>query len=138
VTLSIDTNVFIDVIRGRNLGVRERFRLALSGAEPLTASLIVLQELLYGVQLARQPAAQSKNVRDVLARVDIEPFDERDIAATAQLRAQLRSRGLAIGAYDALIAGQALARDWTVVTANTREFARIDGLNVIDWTAPAA
>jgi len=37
-----------------------------------------------------------------------------------------------------LIAGQALARNWTVVTANTREFNRVEGLNVIDWTVPAA
>ena len=39
-----------------------------------------------------------------------------------------------IGAYDLLIAGQGLARDWTVVTANTREFARVDGLRLETWT----
>jgi tRNA(fMet)-specific endonuclease VapC len=136
VTLSVDTNVFIDLIRGRNPEVRERFRLALSANEPLIASLIVLQELLYGIEIAERPAAQRKNVHQVLARVEIQPFDDRDIAATARLRAQLKPRGLTIGAYDALIAGQALAREWTVVTANTREFARIEGLNVIDWTVP--
>ncbi len=119
--------------------MRERFRLALSQDEqPLVASLIVYQELLYGVELAKRPDAQLENVRDVLSRVEIHPFDERDITVTARLRGQLKRRGLAIGAYDALIAGQALARGWTVVTANTREFARIDRLNVIDWTAPAA
>ena len=59
------------------------------------------------------------------------------MAVSATVRANLRRRGLNIGAYDLLIAGQALARGWTVVTANTREFARIEGLNVIDWTAPA-
>jgi tRNA(fMet)-specific endonuclease VapC len=49
----------------------------------------------------------------------------------------LRRRGQAIGPLDGLIAGQALARSWTLVTANRREFDRIEGLNVIDWTQPA-
>jgi tRNA(fMet)-specific endonuclease VapC len=104
----------------------------------MVASLIVLQELLYGAEIARNPAAQHLNVRQVLSGVEVQAFDERDIAATAQLRSRQKSIGIAIGAYDALIAGQALARGWTVVTANTREFNRVEGLNVIDWTAPAA
>ena len=133
-TLSIDTNVFVELIRGGRPLVRERFRLALNDAEPLMASLIVMQELLYGAEIHADVAAQRENVRQVLEPVTIQPFDERDIAATAQFRAQLKSRGKPIGPYDALIAGQALARGWTVVTANIREFARIDGLNVIDWT----
>jgi tRNA(fMet)-specific endonuclease VapC len=137
VTLSIDTNVFVELIRGRRREVRERFRLALGAGEPAVASLIVVQELLYGAAIHKQVAAQRENVREVLAEVAVQPFDERDMAVTAQLRARLKSRGTPIGPYDALIAGQALARGWTVVTANTREFMRIDGLNVIDWTAPA-
>ena len=136
-TLSIDTNVFIDLICGRNPRVRERFRHALTSDEPLVASLIVLQELRYGAHIHPRPDAQLKSVDRVLRTVRIELFDERDIAASARIRAQLRQRGLAIGAYDALIAGQALARGWTVITANTREFARIDGLNVIDWSLAA-
>ena len=46
-------------------------------------------------------------------------------------------RDLTIGFYDVLIAGQALARGWTVVTANVREFSKASGLKVIDWTATA-
>jgi tRNA(fMet)-specific endonuclease VapC len=137
VTLSIDTNVFIDLIRGRKPVVRERFQQALATEEPLATSLIVLQELLYGAETDRRPDAQHESVRRVLARIEIQAFDETDIAMTARLRAGLKTRGQSIGAYDALIAGQALARGWTVVTANTREFARIDGLNVIDWTLPS-
>jgi len=137
VTLSIDTNVFVDLIRGRQPGVRERFRLALWAGEPLVASLIVFHELLYGAAVHARPIAQRENVRLVLAQVTIQPFDERDMAATAQLRARLKSRGTPIGPYDALVAGQAMARDWTVVTANVGGFARVDGLNVIDWTTEA-
>jgi tRNA(fMet)-specific endonuclease VapC len=136
VTLSIDTNVFVDLIRGRRSDVRERFRLALS-EESLVASLIVFHELLYGAAIHARPDAQRENVRLVLGQVTIQPFDERDMAATAQLRARLKLRGAPIGSYDALVAGQALARGWTVVTGNVGEFSRIDGLNVIDWTVAA-
>jgi tRNA(fMet)-specific endonuclease VapC len=46
----------------------------------------------------------------------------------------LESRGTPIGPYDLLIAGQALQRGLTVVTANTSEFSRVSGLGWVDWT----
>jgi tRNA(fMet)-specific endonuclease VapC len=138
VTLSLDTNVLVEVVRGAAPIVRERFFEALATERPLCASLIVVHELYLGCELYSDPAGEFARVRGVLSQVQIEPFDESDMASAAKVRAALRRRGQTIGAYDALIAGQALARDWTVVTANKREFARVDGLNVIDWTAPAA
>jgi tRNA(fMet)-specific endonuclease VapC len=138
VTLSLDTNVLVEVVRGAAPIVRERFFGALADERPLVASLIVVHELYLGCELYRDPASELARVRKVLSRVQIEPFDEPDMVSAAKVRATLRRRGQTIGAYDALIAGQALARDWTLVTANKREFDRVDGLNVIDWTAPAA
>ena len=137
-TLSLDTNVLVEVVRGAAPIVRERFFGALADERPLVASLIVVHELYLGCELYRDPASELARVRKVLSRVQIEPFDEPDMVSAAKVRATLRRRGQTIGAYDALIAGQALARDWTLVTANKREFDRVDGLNVIDWTAPAA
>ena len=136
-TLSIDTNVFVEVIRGRRPEVRERFRVACAASQPLVASLIVLHELQYGAALHARPVTQLENVRMALAQVTIEPFNERDMAAVAQVRLALRRLGRPIGPYDLLIAGQALARGWTVVSSNLAEFTRVDGLNVIDWTAEA-
>jgi tRNA(fMet)-specific endonuclease VapC len=49
------------------------------------------------------------------------------------IRARLDSRGLRIGPYDVFIAGQALARGLTLVTRNTRAFARVEGLSLEDW-----
>ncbi len=136
-TLSIDTNVFVDVIRGRNLLVRNRFFSALAGSEPLAASLIVFHELFYGAEVHARREAQHESVRLLLDRVTVQPLETPDVIVAARIRTKLRSRGEPIGAFDSLIAGQALARDWTVVTANTREFQRIEGLKVIDWTFPA-
>ncbi|HEX4198875.1 MAG TPA: type II toxin-antitoxin system VapC family toxin [Caulobacteraceae bacterium] len=135
--LALDTNVIIDLVRGKAPAVRDRFNAALAAEQPMVASLIVLHELHFGCALHRDPAGELARVRVLLSRLEVEPLDEADMSSAARIRAALRGRGLTIGPYDALIAGQALARGWTVVTANTREFARIGGLNVIDWTAPA-
>ncbi len=134
-SLTLDTNVFIELLRGRNRPVRDRYQAALAGEGPLKASLIVLHELLFGAEGHAHPATQRDNVRLLMAQVEVEPFDARDMAVTARLRSNLKRQGQPIGPFDALIAGQALARGWTVVTANRREFARIEGLKVVDWTA---
>ena len=64
-------------------------------------------------------------------------FDPEDARAAAEIRADLKRKGTPIGPYDVLIAGQSLARGLTVVTANLREFERVEGLKVEDWTAGA-
>ncbi len=53
------------------------------------------------------------------------------------MRADLRQTGMPIGAVDSLIAGQALNRGWNVVTSNIKDFIRIPGLTVVDWSDPA-
>jgi tRNA(fMet)-specific endonuclease VapC len=138
VTLALDTNVLIDLVRGKTPIVLGRFNQAMAAEQHLVASLIVLHELYLGCELNRDPVGELARVRVVLSNVEIEPFDEADMRSAAKISASLRPRGVMIGPFDSLIAGQALARDWTVVTANTRELARVEGLNVIDWTVPAA
>jgi tRNA(fMet)-specific endonuclease VapC len=51
------------------------------------------------------------------------------------VRAGLEKGGIPVGAYDLLIAGQALRRGLTVVTASTPEFSRVAGLGWEDWTS---
>jgi tRNA(fMet)-specific endonuclease VapC len=137
VSLALDTNVVIELVRGKRGRVRERFSREMIGNQRLIVSVVVLHELLYGCERHHEPEGERRRVQEVLSGLEIEALDPADVAVAARLRAELRRQGRPIGAYDLLIAGQALARGWTVVTANTREFGRIDGLNVIDWTVPA-
>jgi tRNA(fMet)-specific endonuclease VapC len=65
-------------------------------------------------------------------------FDAEDAQHAGEIRAQLASMGTPIGPYDALIAGQARARQLMLVTHNIREFVRVPGLQVEDWHAPLA
>lgn len=68
--------------------------------------------------------------------VQILPFDEEDARVAGGIEAELRSRGAPIGAYDILMAGQAVRRGLTLITANVREFSRIKGLQWKDWSKP--
>jgi len=134
-TISLDTNVIVDVIRGRP-DVRASFLRSVLSGDWMVVSAIVWHELRFGALVSGQPEREWARLDQVLGRFDKIDFDAADAAATAELRAELRQKGAGIGAYDALIAGQARARGWTVATANTREFGRVDGLNVVDWTDP--
>ena len=60
-------------------------------------------------------------------------FDREHARQAGELRPRLAAAGTPIGAYDVLIAGQALARGMTLVTHNTGEFQRVPGLRIEDW-----
>ncbi len=64
------------------------------------------------------------------------PFNNEDSRAAGSIRAALEAAGKPIGAYDYLIAGQALARQLILVTANVSEFSRVKGLSWQDWAKP--
>jgi len=135
-SLSLDSNVLIDLVNGARSDVRSRFESAIGGGAQLATCSLAAHELVYGAMISRRVTLQLQNAEDLLARLSIAPFDREDAITAARVRATLKAQGRPIGSIDSLIAGQALARGWTVVTANTAEFDRIDGLNVIDWTAP--
>ncbi len=133
-TVSLDTNVVIDLIRGRAPTVRSSFDAARQENTPLRLSLIVWHELACGVRRSVNPKRAKQVLQLLIGDIPIEPLDLADVEAAAAVRDDLQRTGLPIGAYDALIAGQALNRGWTVATANVREFGRIDGLAVEDWS----
>jgi tRNA(fMet)-specific endonuclease VapC len=62
-------------------------------------------------------------------------FNEADASEAADIRADLRRRGMPIGPYDVLIAAQARRVGMALMTANTGEFTRVQGLQVLDWAA---
>jgi predicted nucleic acid-binding protein len=81
---------------------------------------------------------ESQRVDKNVARVDalqfpVLEFDQEDTRQAGEARAHLASKGIPIGPYDVLIAGQAKARKLTLVTHNTTEFQRVPGLKVEDW-----
>jgi tRNA(fMet)-specific endonuclease VapC len=76
--------------------------------------------------------------RDGILHLDIPvemtlPFGDEAALIGGQVRARLASSETPIGSYDLLIAAIALANNLTLVTHNTREFERVDGLQIEDW-----
>jgi tRNA(fMet)-specific endonuclease VapC len=102
--------------------------------ETLLLSALVWEEFRFGVQRAKTRGGEV--LERLLHPVTVVPFERNDAEASAKLRADLEKRGERIGGYDSLIAAHAVSRGWTMVTANVREFGRVPGLAVVDWTAP--
>lgn len=136
-TRLLDSDVCIDLMRGRRREIVAAFA-EHAGPTPLCLSSVTLQELERGV-LASAPSHQALNrIRlsvFLAGPVDVVSFDAADAIAAAHLQAALQAQGLGIGPYDTQIAGQALRRGWTVVTANLRHFGRVPGLTLETWRA---
>jgi tRNA(fMet)-specific endonuclease VapC len=93
--------------------------------------------LWYGVANSSRIAFNTDRLEAFLSgRVNVLPFDDGDARAAGAIRANLEVSGRIIGPYDLLIAGQAMARQFTLVTANVTEFSRVKGLSWQDWAQP--
>lgn len=135
--LCLDTNVAIELIRARKPHFRQRLVEAQQASADLHLSAVSLHELAYGARISNRPAHQMALVEQLTAHLNVTDWSHDDAIEAARVRAELKLRGMPIGDLDALIAGQARQRGWVVVTANVVEFARVEGLDVIDWSDPA-
>ena len=59
-----------------------------------------------------------------------------NLSKAAQIYAELRKNGEVIGHNDVLIAGIALENDLVLVTNNNKDFGRIQGLKIDNWSSP--
>ncbi len=133
----LDTNACIALINQTSPAVRNRFQRALGGGARIHVSSVVTFELWYGVAKSARQAANIQRLEAFLAGpIVLLPFEPEDAKHAGSIRATLQTSGKPIGAYDVLIAGQALARQLTLVTANVSEFSRVKGLSWQDWAKP--
>lgn len=131
----LDTNICIALINGNSPSVRQRYFQASGSSLPQTSS-IVAHELWYGVAKSERVNQNANRLAAFLSSaVLLLEFTEQDAHAAGEIRAELERIGARVGEYDTLIAGQAYCRNLVLVTANTREFTRVKGLAVEDWTA---
>jgi tRNA(fMet)-specific endonuclease VapC len=131
----LDTNVCIALINGTSPQIRRRYIQATARQILPHVSAIVAHELWYGVAKSERVAQNANRLVAFLSNaVDVLEYTEQDAQAAGEIRAELERQGQRIGEYDTLIAGQAFARNLLLVTANTREFGRVKGLVVEDWT----
>ncbi|MBS9780409.1 MAG: type II toxin-antitoxin system VapC family toxin [Moraxellaceae bacterium] len=125
---SLDTNIVIALLNG-NVEVLHKIK-SLKMRECVVSS-VVMFELYFG-------AEKSKRTRENLEKLlklkfQILEFNENDGKVAGRIRNELNQKGTPIGAYDVLIAGQAINRDLVLITHNVKEFNRIAELKLEDW-----
>ena len=127
----LDTNIVSEFIKNPQGLVVEKM-LASGQEKYCCTSIIVACELRYGAA-KKQSSKLSFNVEQILTSLPVLPLEETIALDYAKIRVNLESRGLPIGHHDLLIAAHALSLGLIVVTANEREFSRIENLTVENW-----
>ncbi|MDP1738487.1 MAG: PIN domain-containing protein [Caulobacter sp.] len=134
-SLSVDTCVVVDVLREIRPGARDRFLDLVAAGVELNLCVFAFHELAYGAMVSHRPVQQLSRLEELLRFVTVREWAKADAIAAAEIRVARRSKGRPAGVVDTLIAGQALARGWAVLTADVGDFEHIDGLTVIDWSS---
>ena len=130
----LDTNACIALINGKPESVRAHFLKAIKAGQLVFVSSVVSFELWYGVAKSTRRETNTLRIEAFFAGpITILPFEDEDAQVAGKVRAELESSGKLIGAYDLLIAGQAVRHKVTLVTANVSEFARVKSLTWQDW-----
>jgi tRNA(fMet)-specific endonuclease VapC len=126
----LDTNVVSDLVRHPQGRIFEHIREV--GEARICTSIIVAAELRYGATKRGSPRL-ARQLEAVLGVLDVLPFEAPADIAYGLIRTRLEQIGRPIGGNDLLIAAQAVALGYTVVSDNEGEFARIDGLLRENW-----
>jgi tRNA(fMet)-specific endonuclease VapC len=129
----LDTNACIAYLNQRSSGIRRRLE-SISKSDVAICS-VVKAELFYGAMRSTNPERTLARQREFVNAFISLPFDDLAATSFSIIRAQLNALGTPIGAYDLQIAAIALAHNLTLVTHNSREFSRVEGLQLEDWEA---
>jgi len=133
VSYLLDTNICIAILNDRPQHARIRADDALSVGSLVAVSAVTRFELQYGSAKSSQARSNWDRLSVFFSRLTEIPFDGEDADVAGAVRAALEKTGTPLGAYDIQLAGQALRRRLTLVTANVREFKRVTGLRIENW-----
>ena len=129
----LDTNIVAYAKNSRPEVVYER--MSRFDPEDLCVSVITLAELEYGVFNSSNPERNQLALTLFLANIEVVPFNDDAAVEYGRIRADLKRKGTPIGANDLMIAAHAKSLGVTLVTNNTREFERVEGLMLDDWAS---
>ncbi|AFY37936.1 PilT protein domain protein [[Leptolyngbya] sp. PCC 7376] len=127
----LDTNTCIGYLNCRDPILYEHFQNV--STEDVCICDVVKSELYYGAYTGSQVVGNLETLKYFLAELISLPFDSKSAQLCGKIRADLRKKGISLGAYDLQIAAIALSHDLILVTHNTKEFSLIDSLKLIDW-----
>ncbi|MGC8493014.1 MAG: type II toxin-antitoxin system tRNA(fMet)-specific endonuclease VapC [Syntrophobacteraceae bacterium] len=127
----LDTNIVIYTLKNRPQQVKRRFQ---RHQGQMAISAVTLGELVFGAEHSQQVERNLADIEAMAARLEVLPFDEKAAYHFGRIRAALYRTGHPIGPYDMMIAGQARALGLILVTNNIKEFERVPGLALEDWS----
>ena len=127
----LDTNICRYVIKHKPESVLRKLKKI--KPEDVCISSITYAELAYGVEKSAQPERNRLALSMMLSSIEIVAFDDAAADEYGEIRAGLERKGTPIGSLDMLIAAHARSLGCTLVTNNTKEFCRVEGLEVVNW-----
>ena len=129
----LDTNICIYLRQNRPPEVTTRFRQMQHGDAVI--SVITDGELHYGAERSQQRTHALESLVRLVSLLPVVPMREEAATAYGEIRAALEARGEMIGGNDLWIAAHAKSAGLTLVTNNEREFKRVLGLKLQNWTS---
>jgi tRNA(fMet)-specific endonuclease VapC len=127
----LDTNICIYHFKGKYKSIAERF--AVTPQDEIKIPIVVKAELWYGAEKSQTRAANRQIYENFVALFEVVNIDDATVNNYARVRVELEKSGNIIGTNDLWIAAIVLAHNGILVTHNTREFSRINGLQLADW-----
>lgn len=127
----LDTNICIYVIKNKPEQVIRQLKQ--HDPSDVCVSSVTYAELLYGVEKSQSVERNRLALTMLLSNIEIFHFDTYACEHYAKIRADLERRGAPIGPLDMMIAGHARSLNATLVTNNTKEFCRVDDLQLENW-----
>ncbi|MGZ0656903.1 type II toxin-antitoxin system tRNA(fMet)-specific endonuclease VapC [Coraliomargarita sp. W4R72] len=127
----LDTDICIFIIRRRPESVFAKLRKLTVGSVGISS--ITYSELYFGAYKSQNPEKNLSALETFTAPLEILPFDADAAKTYGKIRRQLEQQGLPIGPLDQLIAAHAHSLNLTLVSNNTREFSRVEGLRLENW-----
>lgn len=132
----LDTDICSFIMRERQASVLERLQEVAESQHRIAISVITYYEMLLGTAGRNASPRHAALVEAFVARLStILPWEAAAAVEATRIKRDLTTRGTLIGGNDIMIAGHALAAGCVLVTNNTREFARVEGLRFEDWVA---
>ena len=127
----LDTNACISYLNNSDSPIKKQMQQY--RPEQIYLCSVVKSELFFGAMKSQRVESNLKRLDKLFSLLPSVPFSDESAILFGEIRAYLQKRGTPIGPYDIQIAAIALEHGFTLITHNTKEFLRVEGLKIEDW-----
>jgi len=128
----LDTNICIYFLKGKNIYLKQK--LLSQNSYNIKIPSIVKAELLYVAEKSIRKAENIEKIDNFLFPLEVIGLNDKECIEYSKIRADLEKRGKLIGPNDIIIAAIVKANNGILITNNVKEFMRVKGLTVEDWS----